>query len=115
MKLILDLDEKTIENMQGYADTHGVTINEVVENLFNTYIQEPANIIDEYGLEEIRTFMTSLTSYLNETILDMESLIGTSEEYEDDKKMIEVFKVLNRDVIHQSSTTATLFKTYKGR
>lgn len=112
MRVILDIDDKIFEDMQGYASTHNTDVNIVLEDLFNTYIQEPANIIDEIGMDELNDFAHLLHEYLNESILDMKVLIGTSEEYEDDSAMIEVYKMLLQEHINSPRVITDLYKTF---
>jgi len=112
VRIILDLSEDTIRNLEGYAEIRGVSINDIVEKLFNICIQTPSDIIDKYGAEKVDRFGILLTKYLNETIWDMESMIGTSEENSDDRAMIEVFKELNRSSVMNSTVFTELLEVY---
>lgn len=38
MRLILDLDDKLVSDMQDYCEYHGITINYLIENLFNRFV-----------------------------------------------------------------------------
>lgn len=113
MKLILDLDEKTIENIQGFAEAHGISINEVVMNLVKTHIQRPVDLIDQMGLENIQEFAKIITSYLNEATYDIQALIDSNEENQDDRAMAEVFKRLNQVHIIKGDIITDLYKVYK--
>lgn len=113
LKLILELEEDIIRDLHTYAELSNLTVNEAFENLFNIYIKKPVDIVEQHGIDEIQRFLKLLTYYLNEVILDSESLIGTDEEFKDDKKMVEVFKVLNKDVVKDPSVLTALFKVYK--
>src|SRR5690625_4222055 len=118
MKLILDLDENVIKNMQGYCDQQDMTINELIERLFTQYIQDPANIIDGVyerngSLKPLEDFSEMMTHYLNEAIFDIEQSAKSDEAYKTDFPMIEVFKALNRDIIPTAFVLTTLYKAYE--
>lgn len=117
MKLILDLDEETVKNMQGYCQQNNISINDLVTTLFNENIQKPAMIIDKIyerdgNIEKYNNFAKTLMNYLNEATYDLEESARSDEAYETDLPMSEVFKVLNRDII-DSRITALLYKTYE--
>lgn len=117
MKLILELDDKDVINMQGYCKRQGISVNELVTTLFNRYIQDPADVIDELAerngnIDELLRFAKILTNYMNEAVLDIESLIGTEEEQDDDKVMANVFRKLNREHLSKADILIDLFKEY---
>jgi|SRR5690625_1789770 len=117
MKLILDLDQSTIENMQGYCSQNNISVNELIENLFNKYIQEPSNIIDDLAgnseLNKLNEFAEMLTYYLNEAIYDIQESANSEESYKTDLPMVEVFKVLNRDHVQNAFILTSLYKVYE--
>jgi len=115
LKLILDLDERTVQNIQGYATEKGINPSQIIETLFNSYIQEPAEAIEEYGLENIQKFEILITEYMNEAIYDIEELANSTEANEDDSKMANVFRKLNRDHLKNAALLTDLYKEYKGR
>lgn len=118
MQLILDLDSKVVENMQGYCEQQGISINELVENLFNRHVQEPANIINEIydedgNLDDLKNFSKLLLIYVNETILDISDMINTTEENDEDAVMLEVFKRLAQEHIDKTYLLTDLYKVYR--
>lgn len=117
MKLILDIEEKTLNNMQGYCEQNKDNINELVERLFNKHIQDPANVIDEIvqndGMDKLSDFARLLTEYMSEATRDIEESAASSEAYNTDEAMSEVFKVLNRDHITKAILLTDLYKVYK--
>lgn len=120
MKLILDLDEQTMKNMQGYTTMHNITINELVTDLFNKYVQEPANVIDKIhaengDLRELQSFRKLLMSYFNEAIYDIEESSRSDEAYDTDEAMAHVFRKLNRDHLENPYILTDLFMEYKKR
>lgn len=117
MKLILDLDENTVKNMQGYCEQKKITLNELVETLFNRFVQEPADVFDkiyekEGDLKKLEEFQELLVEYLNETIIDLEEVSKTDEAYETDLKMLEVFRALNREYIYDARVMSGLLKEF---
>lgn len=89
--------------MQGYAETTQQNLGEMLETLFNRYVQEPSEKINKVykengSLDKLDEFQRILHTYLNETISDMEFVADTSEAYETDKAMIEVFREIIRNV-----------------
>lgn len=117
MKLILDLSDELVQEMEVYARRKGITVNELVSNLFTEYIKKPhAHMktfeMDEGGIENFQKFTQILTIYLNEAIYDIESLIGTEEEDPDDEAMAEVFRALNRDYLKQLDILTELYLVY---
>lgn len=118
MKLILDLNEQTVQNMQGYAQAHNITINELVETLFNKYAQEPATAIDKLHVENgnlnvLNEFSKLLMEYMNEAIFDIEESAVSDEAYETDNAMANVFRKLNRDYLNEAYILINLFKAFK--
>lgn len=120
MKLILDLDEETHNNLQGYAAQNNLSVNDVVADLFNKYVQDPASVIDEVhakngDLRELIAFKKVLMTYINEAIYDIQQSSESEEAFITDEDMMEVFKVLNRDIVNEPYVLTTLFKEYKKR
>lgn len=117
MKVILDIDEKDLKNMQGYCEIHQYDLGQLMSHLFNKYIQKPATIIDtlnehNHNISPYFEFIRIFKYYLNETMEDIQSSIGTSEEYEDDKLMLEVFKRFNLEHTNDHYLIADLFTIY---
>lgn len=120
MRLILDLDDDIVENMQHYCETHDITVNELVTTMFETNVQAPAEVFDDLyrekgNIKEIESFMQLLTQYLNEATYDIEESAKTVEAYETDKDMARVFKSINRDIVKQASNLTRLYQVYKER
>lgn len=113
MKLILSLDDNVVKNLQGYAKTHDQRIEEVLESLFNQFIQKPSEKVEEIGLDELDNFRELLMHYLNEAIYDLESLAVSNEGVEDDERMAKVFRKLNRDHISNAHLLTDLYSVYK--
>jgi len=118
MKLIIDINDNTLKNIQGYCQTQNIEISTLFENLFNKYVQEPADIIDQIyekngDLKDFQEFVKVLKSYLNEAIYDIEMLSSSPEAIEDDERMTRVFKALARDHIDQAHILTSLYKVYK--
>ena len=113
MKIMLDLDESVITNMQGYAEQQQTSINELITTLFNRHVQKPATIIDENNGKEINKFAVTLTSYLNESILDIEALVGTEEEHKSDREMVAVYQRLNQKHVVKADVLTDLFQVFK--
>lgn len=117
MKVILNLDEQTVKEMQDYAKEKNITINEVIETLFIKQIKEPAEVINQLyehvgDVREIDCFREVLTSYMNETIEDIKMTIGTEEEYEDDVAIVHVFTRLNQEHLNNAAVLTDLFRVY---
>lgn len=117
MKLILDLPNELVQEMQIYANKEKTTINELISSLFTEYIRKPrAHLktfeMDEGGLNNFQQFTRVLTTYLNEATYNIESLIGTEEEDPDDEAMAEVFRALNRDFIKRADIITELYLVY---
>lgn len=120
MKVIIDIDDNTFRNIEGYCKTHNVEIGSLITNLFNKYIQVPANVIDDLyakqgNLNELNEFRRLLTKYLNDAIYDIEESAKSNEAYDTDKVMAKVFKVLNRDLADNAYILTTLFQAYQDK
>lgn len=117
MKLILDLDDNVVENMQGYCEQGNIDINYLVEKLFNTYIQYPAEMIDELAnnneLDEFYTFVGLVQVYLNRAIQDIEESANSDEAYDENGSVAHAFKILSRDYINSSHITTGMYKAFK--
>jgi len=118
MKLIIDIDQDTLKNIQEYCEVQNTTPGILLENLFNQYLQEPKNIIDEIiriegNLDEFHKFNKFLVEYLNEAIYDIEESAKSDQAYETDEAMARVFKALARDHIDQAHILTNLYKVYK--
>lgn len=118
MKIILDMDDEALKNMQGYCDVQNIEMSNLIEKLFNKYVQEPANTIDEVysekgNLKDLEGFQKILIEYMNEAIYDIESASKSDEAYETDERMVEVFKALSRDYLHESYILTGLYKVFK--
>jgi|SRR5699024_3258234 len=117
MRIILDLDEKLIGNMQGYCDTHGIDVNELVTTMFNTYVQTPSEVFDDLyerdgNIKDIENFLELLSEYIKEATYDIEEDSKSDEAYETDEVMIQVFKALETDIIRQASNLVRLYEVY---
>lgn len=118
MKLIIDIDQDTLKNIQEYCEVQNTTPGILLENLFNQYLQEPKNVIDEIlriegNLDEFHKFNKFLVEYLNEAIYDIEESAKSDQAYETDEAMARVFKALARDHIDQAHILTNLYKVYK--
>ena len=118
IKLILDLDDDVVKNMQGYCDHHGINIEDIITSLFNNFIQEPAELIDglhseDGNLDKLNNFSKLLMEYLNEAIYDIEETAKSDEAYETDRPMANVFRALARDHINKPYILPQLYKVYK--
>lgn len=118
MKLILDLDEDVIKNMNGYCKQQNITLEILITNLFNRYVQEPADVIDGIykrtgSLADLEKFTQLLREYMNEAILDIEESAKSEEAYDADEIMAKVFKVLARDLLDNAYLLTNLYKEYQ--
>ena len=117
MKIILDLDDKMVKDLQNYTRLQDITISELVSKLFNKYVQDPANIVgklqtEKVTIQELEDFSELITAYVNEATLDIESLVGSDKEQENDKAMVEVFRRLNSKHLAQAEILTDLFTLY---
>ncbi len=118
MKIVLDLDEKLIGNMQGYCDTHGIDTNELITTMFNTYVQTPSEVFDDLyekdgNIKDIEDFLDLLSEYIREATYDIEEGSKSDEAYKTDEAMVHVFKALETDIIRQASNLVRLYEVYK--
>lgn len=119
MKIIIDLDDAVAGSVMAYCDETGSTPSELFTNLFNKYMQQPFDILNEIMVngedEEFIKFQKLLYEYFNEAIYDIESIAESSEAYETDKAIANVFKVLARDHLKHAYIITSLYKAYKER
>lgn len=117
VKVILDLEEGLAGSLMGYCQQKDLTPSEFITNLLNRYMQEPVDVLDSIlknnEVEEFENFQKLLREYLNEAIYDIESIAESSEAYETDKAMVNVFKVLARDHLTNAYLLTNLYKAYK--
>ena len=118
MRLILDIDEKTLENMQGYCEQNNIPLEKMITSLFNKHIQEPADVIDELHangeLDKLHEFARMLQHYLSEATYDIQESAASDESYDTDLPMADVFKVLNRDIAKKYDVLTELYNAYRG-
>mgnify|MGYP001947207303 CR=1 FL=1 len=114
VKMILDLNEQTIKDMQEYCDHHNITINKLITDLFVRYIKEPtATFFEIHDDNEFWDFVLLLNNYLSEAIYDIKSLSESEEAFETDEAMAKVFERLSEKHIKQAYVIMDLFKVYK--
>lgn len=114
MKMILNLDEQTVKDMQEYCDHHNITINKLITDLFVRYIKEPTATFFEIDDDnEFWDFVLLLNNYLSEAIYDIKSLSESEEAFETDEAMAKVFERLSEKHIKQAYVVMDLFKVYK--
>src|SRR5699024_10494732 len=118
MKLILDIDEKTLENMQGYCEQNNIHLEKMITSLFNKNIQEPANVIDELHAngetDKLSKFARMLKHYLSEATYEIQGNAASDESYDTHLTMADVFKVLNRDIANKYDVLTELYNAYRG-
>lgn len=114
MRLILDLDDKLVSDMQDYCEYHGITINHLIENLFNRFVREPAISFSEVDEEkDFWDFVFLLENYLKEAKHDIEMLSKSSEAFDTDKAMAKVFERLIEKHLRYGFVILDLYETYK--
>lgn len=117
MKLVLNLDENVIRNINGYCDHHKISADELVEDLFTKFVQEPADSINEFvennELDDFYEFGEILKIYLYEVINSIQEDSESDEAYDTDKQMINVFKELVFNYIDNGHIATGLYKAFK--
>lgn len=118
MQLILNIDDELLKDMQFAAELKNKPLNEMVSELFATFIGDPQKTIhDAYDNDSkgFELFNKLLFSYLTEAIEDVQESAGSSEAYASasDNRMIEVFKKLRDEILSHDHVVATLYEAFK--
>lgn len=117
MKIILDMDDNVLKNIQDFCNFHHTKIEDLISNLFTKYIFQPSVIMEKLykhknDYSELYHFQKLFIQYINDAILDLESTLDSDVEYEEDKIMMEVFKRLGSKHIHDPYFMTDLFTVY---
>lgn len=117
MKVIIDLSEQEIKDLNEIAQVNGETYSEILMPLFYNQFFNPAtdlgNIILNDKQEDFDNFRELLGYYLHEAIRDIEVSSKSEESYITDKAMVHVFRRLLHNHLDNIKITTDLYKTFR--
>lgn len=114
MRMILDLKDEVVKDMQDYCAHHNITVSQLIENMFEMYIKEPVIAFSEIDDDkDFWNFTSLLENYLTEAMHDIKALSKSTMAFDTDEAMAKVFKRLIEKHIKQGFVILDLYKTYK--
>lgn len=117
MKVILDLTEEQVKQLNIAHQSTGHSYEKLLMDFFYNYGQRPAEIIDELyynnELEQFYKFGGLFAHYLDVSYKDLEEVSKSNEAYDTDKAMLKVMDKLINEYLKDANLMTDLYLEFK--
>lgn len=117
MKLILNVTEQQMRDLQDCSIGTNRTYEEILFGVFYENLHDPVmrltEIMETGNERDIEKFSELLDWYFLETIKDLSDVSKSSESFETDKAMINVFDRIRSDYLHNVKIATSLYDEFR--
>lgn len=114
MKTIVDITEENHKYITAYASQEKKDISEIINNCIEESIVKPTKKLDDAlkNSRDLEHFKSVFSKYMHEDLESMYSLIDSSEEVKEDRKMLEVYKHIYFKILFKDINFLEIYEVY---
>ncbi|WP_341775930.1 hypothetical protein [Staphylococcus hyicus] len=114
MKIIVDVSEENYKYLNAYATQKQKDMSEIINSFVDELLTKPNKKLESAlnNKDELEHFKSVFTKYMHEDLESMYSLIDSTEEIEEDCKMLEVYKHIYLNILSKDINFLEMFEIY---
>ncbi|PCF50142.1 hypothetical protein [Staphylococcus delphini] len=115
MKVIINIDDDNFSYLNQLTKQDNTTIDHIINELIKFNITDVNKAYQQADKQALNEFAKIAQKYFHEDIASIYDVLGTSEEVETDRRMLNVYEKLYQDIFQRDGVMLELFQEYKKR